>query len=572
MRAYAVIRSSIAHAIFCLLCLSLAPCAAQEAGAPSTPGAEPHAVRPSAQDAAEIVAGIKSVESPAFRAYLYTRVAGLFRQSADKDAAVRQVVLDAARAGVADLSDHENEVPPTPASAFYWAMLDTIRRYAPEEADRLKDAHPLRREQHTSEAAKNGAAFYSALAKLNNPQTSAQGVREAGDLIASGGVPATTLLGELLKLDQSGSPALPQMLAATLALAGNNRNAIPLQTLFFLSQIYLKDSTPRDLQVGFLAAADKATQVDLAQLRRDPAMLSPAVQLLKAVLPKMQRLKPDLYAQVAARLASLSPGATQEDPVYSRIKNSADPLAQTITEADAAKDPKLRAELLDSAARLARRQGKLRQAVELITSADLDRRGLPESYSRRDDFLGEVLGDALKIKDVDTARRAVAGMELAVSRAEALRRIAGYFVEAEDRQSAAESLEDAAKALAEAPASKEKATSLFKLAADFAEADGARSRAVLLEGVKAANDIPRPDSDPEGKFCWSLFPLADTTIKVFQRLARTDRDGAISLADGLRPKEFKIAALIGVNYPAQNEPSRTRPTQPTTNDKGNPHD
>jgi hypothetical protein len=552
MRIHPAAGSRMAPVVFCVLCLSLMPCRAQDGGTrpPPAAAAQP-AAQSSAQEAASLVGGIKSVESPAFRAYLYARVVLLFKQSAETDAAVRQVVLDAARAGVADLSEHETEVPPTPASGFYWSMLDSIRRYAPEEAERVKDAHPLRRELRVSDEAKKGAAFYSALARLNNPQTSAQGAQESASLIAAGGVPAMTLLGELLKLDQGNSPALPQLLAATLTLLGRNPNAVPLQTLFFLSQIYLKDSTPTQLQVGFLAAVDRATQVDPTLLRRDPSMLSPAVQLLQRSLPRMQQLKPDMYAQAAARLASLSPAATQEDPVYSRIKNSPDPLAQTISEADLTKDPKLRAELLESAARRARRQGQLRLAVELITSAEKDRRDDPEGYSSRDDFLSEVLGDALKLKDVETARRAAAGMDLPVNRAEALRKIAGYFIDAKDTQPAAESLNDAAKSLAGAPAAKEKAASLFRLAADFAEIDGARSRELLLEGVKTANDIPRPDSDPEGKFSWSLFPLADTTIKAFQRLARSDRDGTLSTAESFRPKEFRIAATLGANYPVR---------------------
>src|ERR1043165_292892 len=185
-------------------------------------------------------------------------------------------------------------------------------------------------------------------------------------------------------------------------------------------------------------------------------------------------------------------------------------------------------------------------AVDLLTKKDEDRSDLPEGYSSRDEFLDGVVQDALKQRDVETARYAAAKISLPVNDANALQRIAHYLIEAKDATAAVETLEGAVKKLKAAPDGKEKAVSYLRLASEFLDVDDLRAPEIAREAIKAANSIPRPRDDAEGKFSWLLFPVADNAIKTFQSLARRDRVEALSLADDFDLKEFKVAAALGV--------------------------
>ena len=528
-------------------CLLAIPCYSQSARPNSAQPAKSEVNQVFAADGQSLMNRIKAVESPAFRAYLYLHVSTWLWKNAGEDQSLRRAAVSAATASVVDIHEHENELPPALASRLYRQLLYIVSQSSTEEAARLEQAYPLQLNAKLTEEEKAGGALHTELVKLDSQEASTpQSVGQAVQLINSGKVPIITLQGELFRLDQMKSPALPQVLSAVLALEEHSRGAIPVQNLFFLSSVYLKETTPTELQSRFLAASLTATRFSPAELNRDPTISRWAVKLLQRVLPVMQKLTPTLYAEAAARLAALAPGVPQEDDVYGRIKNSSDQLAQTIIEAEQAADEQLARELYESAARLAKQQGKLRMAVDLLTKKDEDRSDLPEGYSSRDEFLDGVVQDALKQRDVETARYAAAKISLPVNDANALQRIAHYLIEAKDATAAVETLEGAVKKLKAAPDGKEKAVSYLRLASEFLDVDDLRAPEIAREAIKAANSIPRPRDDAEGKFSWLLFPVADNAIKTFQSLARRDRVEALSLADDFDLKEFKVAAALGV--------------------------
>ncbi|MBV9211722.1 MAG: hypothetical protein JOZ52_13870 [Acidobacteria bacterium] len=191
-------------------------------------------------------------------------------------------------------------------------------------------------------------------------------------------------------------------------------------------------------------------------------------------------------------------------------------------------------------------QGKLRLAVELITSVDEDRAGMPEYYSARDEFVDAGLQTALERKELETAHFAASKIDLPVNRAIARERIARFFIEAKDTQSATDELNEAVKILDAAPDGKERSQAYFSLADDFAGINIFRASEIARDGIKAANHISRPQQDPKGEFNWRLFPLAESVKRTFQQLARKDRASALNLSDAFQRQEFKIAAALGV--------------------------
>jgi len=366
-----------------------------------------------------------------------------------------------------------------------------------------------------------------------------------------------------MALNAGKSPALPRLLNATLALMERDGAALPLRTVFFLSHIYLQETTPAAYQVRFLNASVNAVRVLPAEARRDPMTSSWAANLLQRALPSIQKLIPEAYAEASAQLAALAPSANSADAVYERIKNSSDPLAAAITEADAASDRQLKGELLKWAARLAKERGNLRQAVELITSVEEDRAGLPEGYSARDEFLDGVLRLALQRKDPETARYAASKLGLPLYRVEGLRGLARYFVENRDASAAREVLDEAVKGLEASPEGTAKAISHLALAADFDKVDGVRAFDIAKDAVKSVNNIPRSREDPKGEVSWSLFPVADNITRTFRQLALRDRPRSLGLSETFQPREFKIAAALGVYSAAAAEPAAPGAVQPT---------
>lgn len=543
MRSQTTVKIRMASAAFALIC-SAATCGAQElARGVAAPARD--SARVTTADAAALVDRIKGVESPTFRAYLYAHVSAFLLARAGKDAALKRAAADAASAGLSDVEKNFDDIPDAMARGFAEELLGIVSKLDADEAGRLRREHTkLFPAPAGSEDA--GASFQSALNRLDKPETSRQGLDEAVRLIESGKVSPVNLQGAVIRLSQANSPALPQLLSAALTLEEQRHGALPLQAMHFLSYFFLKETNPPELRARFIGAAIRATQLGPEELRATPSPLTWAVQLLRAVVPVSQKLTPELYPLAAARLAALAPGGSPADDVFNRVKNSDDPLASAISEADSTSDERLKGELLKWAAQLAKERGRLRQAVDLITSTDENRAGMPEGYSARDEFLVGVLQEALGQKDPETAAYAASKVAQPVNTAVAWRRIARYYKQAGDQRAATEKLDEAAKLLKDAPEGRQKAIVYLGLAADYLELDTVRASHTATDAIKAANSVPRPREKKEGEMSWSLFPVADAATKTFQQFASKDRGAALSLADTFQPKEFRVAALLGV--------------------------
>jgi hypothetical protein len=236
-----------------------------------------------------------------------------------------------------------------------------------------------------------------------------------------------------------------------------------------------------------------------------------------------------------------------------------------LVDAGKTSDVRLKNELL-AAARLAREQGKLRQAAELIADVVEDRRGLPEGYSGRDELLEGIVRDSLKKRNLEVARYAASKIELPAYHASALGGVARYLHREKNAQDASETLGEAAKKLDRAPSSKNVAVFYFRLVNDCLDVDEAKAFELAREAAKAANAVSLPSDDPGGEAAWSFFPLTDAAAESFARLAQKDRANALGLAASLSPKELKIAALLSA-YTSQAD---QHPSQPTVASEAQP--
>lgn len=500
------------------------------------------------EDFANTAQQIKSLKDPTFRAFLRSRILTWLIE--DDDGIRLQSALLVASDGLADIQTHKDQIWPPTAGRLSESMINSINRWSPSEANALARKYQLKiNERANSDPVKD---FTSALSKLNDPKTSAQGMELATKAILNRTVPPEILLGELLRLDQSNSPQLLQLLAVVLSLEENQSGSIPLHFLNFLRSIYLKKTTPTELQIRFLTASVTATRLNPVAFQ-DPAVRGPAAELLNGCLPSMQKLTPTLYPEAAGRLQQLNSGGLSNlksrQAAENRISVSDHPLEQMITEADETNDKLFKRQLLERAVRFAKKDGKFRQAVDLMVSKD-DAEDIKEecaTYSATDEFLNEIVTSALKDKDLETSEYAASKMYCPVNRTNALRSVAVRYYQERDRLRGQRTLAAAAKSLSNAEEGTMKARASLGLADAFLHFEPSGAQDAFHNAVESINKLARPKNDEEKQFYLSLLPLAEDVIKSFRTLAQQDRGTASALSVEIRLEELRACAAAGID-------------------------
>lgn len=509
---------------------------------------EQQAISISDDDFANIAQQIKTLKDPTFRGFLRSRI--LTWLTEDGDGIRLQSALLVASDGLADIQTHKDQIWPPTARWLRQSMISSINRWSPFEAKVLARKYSLQ----INEPANNDPVkdFTSAISKLNDPKTSAQGMELATKAILNKTIPPEILFGELLRLDQSNSPQLPQILAVVLSLEENQSGSIPLSFLNFLRSIYLKKTTPAELQIRFLTASVTATRLSPVVFQ-DPAVRGPAAELLNASLTFIQKLTPTLYPEAAGRLQELNAGGLtnfkSRQAAESRISLSDHPLEQMITEADETNDKLFKRQLLERAARLAKKDGKLRQAVDLMVSKD-DAEDIKVECATNfatDEFLNEIVTSALKDKDLENSEYAASRMYCPVNRTNALRAVAVRYYQERDRVRGQRSLAAAAKCLSNAEDGTMKARASLALADAFLYFEPSGAQDAFHNAVESINKLPRPKNDEEKQFYLSLLPLAEDVIKSFRTLARQDRGTASALSAEIRLEELRACAAAGID-------------------------
>ena len=516
-----------------LLCITW-PVAGQPPGKPPKP-----AVTFSASEVDVLEQRIKAAESPTLRAYLYFQAANWLAQKKEPTATPR--LLSLIETALNDIQAHESELGPRD-SQYHFGLLKIAQQIEAEEAAKWRDKYALQRKFDSPQEIATGKLI-QAIQKLNDPAASTQAMETAKTVIRSGQVPIENFFGDLIRFDAENSPNLFPLLSAVIEWAEQAPGAIELGSLKFFTRMCMKEKVPREIKLRLFPIVLRETRATTSLLNSRQSVLD-ASFILQEALPVMQKLAPPLYAEGAAQLAAIrasqSLGSDPKAEAQQRIRESNDPLAQTLAEAQLTKDDKFKSSLLGSAARLAKGQGKLRQAIQIIIEA---RRVLSNPV---DEFLDGIVQDALAKQDVETARYAMAEMTDLIKRSDSLLRLAQYFMTQKDIGNTTDALQEAAKHLANAPSGKEKALAYANLALSWADTDDFQFRETVRLLIKSANNIEKPEKDPKGAFNERLIPLLRAETKVFTKFAAKDRTGALNTADSFAYGEMKAAAMLGV--------------------------
>lgn len=474
-------------------------------------------------------------KDPTVRVFLRLKIAAYLR----KDTVTRLTPQHVAAAALADLHAHEEEIPPLYAEQFRGELLIILRGKASAGA--------------LIPSGENGSLGRSSL-QLARSLILQEGKADDALGIARGNISGSKSLDALMVpflhlLDRSGPAQVPTLLDEIMSAEESRPGFLSASDFFTLKHLFLRRETPPALQRRYLKALVKAADA----VRDRSTSIVDLVAILTNVLPEVEKMSPDLYAAATHRrnnlLTQLPAEALERLAANKRVSESADPLAQSLAEADATNSQSLRDELLTNAARLALERGQTRTAVELVD-------GLRGRNADKDlwcdQFIGGAVSSALDKRNVGDARYAALYIRAVAIRSAALQQIALNLQKSGDAASARETLKSALKLVESSDDTVCKATALLDLSETFMKMNEEMAGGVMSAAVKTINrwgTMMQDTSDADARLrnAEDAMKLAYRLGPAFQALAALDEFMALALAKEIRPQGLRLVAMLGAH-------------------------
>jgi hypothetical protein len=329
---------------------------------------------------------------------------------------------------------------------------------------------------------------------------------------------------------------------------------ITFETLFWISDVYLRPQTSTGLKTRFLRTIVARTQI--VDFAADPTRQF-AYDLLTQALPFIQQFAPELYDQAlnqsVAMRASLSETRLAAEARIKRLKESATPIEDLKSEAESAKSKAERNSLLLQAAELALEKQKLGLCLEILSEIDVDATASDQNLTQlsADQLLRNLVKASLTAKVPLVAEKGAARIGSLLIRVEALSLIMRYYVKLNEKEAALKILIEASKAADLGPDNSDKAKAFFLLSRFSDQVDVSRKADLLFVGVKALNNFSTPDTSARDRSAYqSYVQRLDNTgyelTKGFQSLTKQDQNSALALVERLQKPDLKTFALIGI--------------------------
>jgi hypothetical protein len=329
---------------------------------------------------------------------------------------------------------------------------------------------------------------------------------------------------------------------------------ISFETLFWVSDIYLRPQTSSALRNRFLAIVVTRTQP--ANFVTEPAPQL-AYDLLIKLLPFVQQSTPELYDQALnhtfAMRASLNERQLASEARIKRLNESVNPIADLKSEAESAKTKTERNELLLQAAQLALQKKKLDLCLDIIDDVDINIATTEPGFWQRsiDQTLKNFVKVSLTAKLTDLAEKGAERIASSVSKVEALNLVMRYYTKANDKEAAQRLLIVATKVAGSGSDNSEKAKAFLLLTIACDQVDRSKKADLLLSGLKALNDISKPDTDAHDRSSYQSYVqhldnVGYELTKGFTGLTKQDENEALALVEKLQKPDLRTYALIGI--------------------------
>jgi hypothetical protein len=337
-----------------------------------------------------------------------------------------------------------------------------------------------------------------------------------------------------------------------IARAGEGK--ISFETLFWISDVYLRPQMSSNLRNRFLATVVART-LPANFVTEPPPKL--AYDLLTQILPVIKQSTPELYEQALnhsfAMRASLSESQLANEARIKRLNESVSPIEDLKSEAEAAKTKTERNELLLSAAELALEKKKFDVCLDILTDVDVNVAG-GDSFLLQysiDRLLTNLVRAGLTAKLTDVAEKAAARIGSSLTRVEALTLIMRYYTKGNDKEAAQRILIEASKVAGSSSDNWDKAKAFFLLSVTCDQVDGSRNADLLLSGLKALNNVSESDMSARDKTIFQSFAQRLDNVgydlsKGFRSLTKHDENDALALVEKLQKPGLRTFALIGI--------------------------
>jgi hypothetical protein len=446
-----------------------------------------------------------------------------------------------AREALTDLREHNDEIIPFMLSYLANDLGSWIQKYRPILTEDLEKIANGRANSDVSQRIR------SLLELDGGDRLAAQRIRqelEAGSALHS----LNFWLDDLMRRN---SKEFEPLAADVVTKA--DQGQISLETLFWISDVYLRPQTSTALRNRFLTTVVTRTQPANFVVEPPPQI---AYDLLNNVLPSIKHSTPHLYDaalnQSFALRTSLSERRLAQETRLKRLRESTNPIADLKSEADAAKTKAERNELLLQAAELALGQKRLELCLDLVSEVDANVAADPALWQRSiDQLLKNVVRTALVGKLGETAEKAAARIGAPLTRVEASNLILRYHVKVNDKEAAQKVLAEATKVADSATDTSEKAKALFLLSVASAQVDESKRADLTLSGIKTLNNLSQPDRGARDKTIYQTYvQRLDNSgyelTKAFKGLAGHDENAALALVEKLQKSDLRTFALIGI--------------------------
>lgn len=340
---------------------------------------------------------------------------------------------------------------------------------------------------------------------------------------------------------------------ASDVIARAGQGQISFETLFWISNIYLRPQVSNALRNRFLATVVTRTQP--ANFVAEPAPQF-AHDLLTKLLPVIQQSTPELYDQAQnhsfAIRASLSEKQLASDARIKRLKESVNPIEDLKSEADSAKTKTERNELLLQAAELALETKKLELCLNIVDELDVNLTAADPNWQRTtDQLLKNLVRACLANKIADLAEKGAARIDSILTKTEALTLIMRYYAKTNDTDAAQRILVDASRVATSSADNTDKAKAFFILSVACDQVDGSKKADLLSSGIRAMNNLSKPDASARDKAVYQTYvQLLDNSghelSKGFKGLTKQDENGALALVERIHKPDLRTFALIGI--------------------------
>jgi hypothetical protein len=491
------------------------------------------------------VDNIKSMDEAALRISARNQLLTYLSAVPSPSAEHKSIATQIASAAIADFSEHGEEIPTFMADYLLSDLGAWIQKYQPKLREAFQAAEKNRKNSKESDRIR-------ALLQLEGG--SALAVRRIRQLLEEG-QDVDGLNFYLDDLRKQNSKELEPLLSEILNFAEREQQ-VSFERLFWVSDSYLQAKLPVALKRRFLAMVITRTQPANFVFVPAPQM---AYDLLTKSLPFIQELSPELYDQAVAQSASLRASFTERELATEernkRIKESPNPIEDLIAEAEAAKSKVERNELLSGAARLAIEKKKFAQCLEIVSKLDLKMSAASTDFWQHwaDQFLKDFVKATLTSKEPELAEKGAGRIGSPLARVESLVLIMRYWGKANDQTAAQRLLAEALKIAAAAPDHVEKAKAFFLLSITCDSADESQKAALLESGIKALNNVSRPDSSasdkkPYQQYVRNLDNTGYQLVRGFKELTKKDENGAVALVEKLQKPDLRIFATIGILF------------------------